>query len=245
MSRERILGIPFDSITMDGALHKIETLLRDEKTHVVTFLTLTTLMCARKNKFIRIFLEDADLIIPCGKQVLWAARFLKRPVEEIFDPSLFVKTLMIQSTELSKNVYLFGGKNHTIDLAFDNLKREIPRLFVIGRHRGNYSRKAHEDVVLSIGKASPDYFFIGIGTPFEERWVERHRAKIHARLIILIGGLFDVFAGSVRKARSYKDLLGHTDPLKSEIPQPYPIRKLWWAPIFIIAVFIEKVLWKH
>jgi N-acetylglucosaminyldiphosphoundecaprenol N-acetyl-beta-D-mannosaminyltransferase len=246
MGRDRILGIPYDNVTSKNTLQKIELFFKDDKPHVVTFLSLPMLMLARKSKFLRIFLEEADLIIPCGRYVYWAARFLKRPLKEIIDPSQLVKLIMIQSYELSKNIYLFGGKDRTVDHAFTNLKKEIPRLFIVGRYRRNYPKRAHEDVVQAIGKASPDYFFIGLPTPQGEKWVEQQKNNIHAHVIVFIGGLLDVFAGNVRKARSYKELLAHTEGgIKTEIPQPYSIRRVVWVPLFTVAVFFEKLVWKH
>lgn len=246
MGRDRILGIPYDNVTSQEALQKIELLFKDEKTHIVTFLCLPIIMLARKSKFLRIFLEETDLIIPCGKHVYWAARFLKRPLKEIIDPSQLTKLIMIQSYELSKNIYLFGGKDRTVDRAFNNLKKEAPRLFIIGRYRGNYPKRSHEDVVQAIGKASPEYFFVGMPTPHGEKWVEQQRSMIHARVIVFIGGLLDVFAGNVRKARSYKALLAHAEGrIKTEIPQPYSIRRVVWLPLFFAAVFFEKLVWKH
>jgi N-acetylglucosaminyldiphosphoundecaprenol N-acetyl-beta-D-mannosaminyltransferase len=246
MGRDRILGIPYDNVTSQEAMQKIELLAGDEKPHIVTFLSLPTLMLARKSKFLRIFLEEADLIIPCGRHVYWAARFLKRPLRDIVDPSQLVKLLMIQSYELSKNIFLFGGKDRTVDHAFTNLKKEIPRLFIIGRYRGNYEKRSHEDVVEAIGKASPDYFFVGMPTPQGEKWVEQQKNRINARITIFIGGLLDVFAGNIRKARSYKVLQAHREGgIKTEIPQPYSIRRVWWVPLFFVAVFFQKLVWKH
>lgn len=245
MGRERVLGIPYHNVTTAEALQQIELFFKDGKTHIITFLSLPTIMLARKSKFLRVFLEEADLIVPCGKHVYWAARFLRRPLREIIDPSQLAKLIMIQSYELSKNIYLFGGKDRTVDRAYDNLKKEVPRLFIIGRYRGNYPKRSHDDVVQAIGKASPDYFFVGMPTPHAEKWVEQQRKRINARVIVFIGGLLDVFAGNVRKARSYKELLSHAEGnITSEIPQPYHFRRLIWLPLFFAAVFFEKLVWR-
>lgn len=245
MERRRILGIPFDDVGTDEALSKVEHLLHDDKTHIITYLSIPSLMMARRSKFLRIFLEEADIIIPTGKHILWAGKILKRPIREPIDPSLFTKLLMNQSVELGKKVYLFGGKDITIDKVYSNLKREIPRLFVLGKYRGNYPRRMHEDIVQAIGKASPDYFFIGLGSPFEELWVERNREKIHARIVVLVGGLFDLFAGNIRKTGAYSSITGAGGGTVREIPQPRSFRKLWWIPIFYVSVLIERLFWKH
>ena len=55
MGRNRILGIPYDNVTSQDALKQIELLFNDGKSHIVTFLSLSTIMIARKSKFLNIF----------------------------------------------------------------------------------------------------------------------------------------------------------------------------------------------
>jgi len=243
MKRERILGIPFDAVSTRDALKMTEGFLADDKTHVIVHLSLPMLMIARRDKFLRIFLEEADLVIPSGRYIYWAARLLQRTIIETIDPSRFTKLLMSQSIELNKSIYLFGGKSRTIDRAYDNLKKEMPKLFIVGRYRGDYPKQEHEWIVQAIGKASPDYFFIGTGSPLEEKWVERNREKLNTRIIVLIGGLFDIFAGSLKK--HYRKYSGPESTESREIPHPRSFRKLWWIPLFIVLVCFERLFWKH
>lgn len=245
MKRDRILGIPYDNVFTEEALLKAENFLHDYKSHTIVHMSLPLLMMARRSKMLRMFLEEADLIIPSGKYLFWAANLMKRPFKEVIDPSLFVKMLMVQSVEIGKNVYLFGGKGQTIDRAFINLKKEIPKLFVIGRKRGNYRNHNHENVVIAIGKASPDYFFIGLGSPHEEIWVNRNRRKINAKLIILIEGLFDVYAGNVKKRLSYKKNWNIDKISKREILYSHSLQKALKVPVFILLVLIEKIFWRN
>lgn len=244
-TRKRILGIPYDNVTCSEALERVERFVRDEQTRIVVHLSLVYLMKARRNKNLRIFLEESDLILPCGRHIYWAAKVLKRPLKEFIDPSQFVKLLMIQSVELGKRVYLLGGKGDTIDRAYDSLKKDIPKLFVVGKYRGNYERGALENVVTAIGKASPDYFFIGLGSPREEIWVERYIGKINAGIIVLVEGLFNLYAGKMGKHRKLT-----VDPAsgwlsKREIPHPRSYKKIWLVPVFILSVISERLFWRH
>jgi len=219
--------------------------VREEKCRTVVFLSLISLMRARRDRNRKIFLEEADLIVPSGRFIFWAAKLLKRPLKEFIDPSQFVKLLLIQSVELGKRVYLFGGKGDTIERAFGNIKKDIPKLFVVGKYRGNYDRGALENVVTAIGKASPDYFFIGLGSPYEEIWIERYIEKINAGVIVLIEGLFNLYAGKMGKHRRFTK-----DPVsgwlsKREIPHPRSFKKLWLAPVFVLFVIAERLFWRH
>jgi len=141
--------------------------------------------------------------------------------------------------ELNKSVYLLGGRGRTIDLACQNLKREIPRLFVVGRHRENYDRLEHDKVVQAIGKASPDYLFIGKGTPHGEYWYLNNRDRLHARVTVFVGRLFDVLAG--RGGGSFRRGLSGMDEQRREIPQPGAVRRLWWVPAFACMVLFSRL----
>jgi N-acetylglucosaminyldiphosphoundecaprenol N-acetyl-beta-D-mannosaminyltransferase len=244
MKRDRILGIPFNNLTADEILKRIEYYLRDSKSHIIVFLSLPLLVMAQRNKMLRIFLEEADIIIPSGKYIQWAARLLKHPLKELIDPSIFVKQLMQQSVVLGKNVYLFGGKGNTIEKAFVNLKKEIPKLFVIGKHRGEYKKREHENITMAIGKASPDYFFVGLGSPREEIWVNINKRHINARVIILIEGLFDLYAGNI-KTRSYRKSWNFENTPKREILSTHGFKRVVRIPFFVFLVLIQRAFWKN
>ena len=244
MTRDRILNIPYDNLTMDTFIAKVEHFSRENKPRMIMHLSLPLLMTARRKKPIKMLLEKADLIIPTGGPIYRAAKLLKRPLVESIDPSVFVKKLMLQSVELGKNVYLFGGKGNTINRAYDNLKKEIPRLFVIGRHNANYNKREHDNIIKAIGKASPEYFFIGMGSPDEEKWILENQKQINAGVTVLIEGLFDLFAGNIKKGLRYKNRISEAKATHPNIPHPRSLRKLWMVPVYVIAVFIERIFWK-
>jgi N-acetylglucosaminyldiphosphoundecaprenol N-acetyl-beta-D-mannosaminyltransferase len=245
MTRERILGIPYDNFNMESVISRVEQFSRENKPRVLVHLSLPLLMTARRKKPIKMFLEEADLIVPTGRHIYRAAKLLKRPLAESIDPSVLVKKLMLQSVELGKKVYLFGGKGNTINKAYDNLKKEISKLFVIGRHTAFYNKREHADIIKAIGKASPDYFFIGMGSPAEEKWIIENHKAINAGLVVLIEGLFDLFAGNIKKGLRYKNQISEVKVKNRNIPHPHSIKKLWMVPVYVIAVFIERIFWKN
>jgi len=242
MERDRILGIPYDNISLSDAVDRVDGFIRDDKSHTVVILSTISLMTSRKEKYLRIFFEEADLIIPSGKYIHWAARFLNKPLKELIEPSVFIKILLNQSVELNKSVYLFGGKGNTINRTYYNLKKDIPKLFVVGKYRGNYKLFEHENIVKSIGKASPNYFFIGLGSPHEEIWVNQNRNRINSKVVICVEDIFNLFAG-VKKIGFIKEW-NKNRVLKREIPHPKGFKKLWLLPLFIVSVWVERLFFR-
>ncbi|RKX95465.1 MAG: hypothetical protein DRP84_04105 [Spirochaetes bacterium] len=244
MKKDRILGIPFNNLNEEEILKQIESFFNDDREHTVLFLSVPLLIKARRNKPIRVFLEEADLVIPSGKWIYWAADFLGKPVRQKIDPSSLVKRILVQSTNLNKKVYIFGGKQNSMDIAIENLKKEIPRLFLIGKHSRKYRISELDDLLYAIRKASPDYFFIGLGSPEEEYWIINHRQKINSKVVVLIESLIDVYSGKAR--RSY--YLRNFDVEKAvsrEIANPHRFKRIFLILPFILMIIIEKIFWKN
>jgi len=245
MQRCRILGVPYDTIKMDEALSLIEGYVQNKKPRLVVHLTLPLLFFAMRNRMLRTFLEEADIVIPTGKYLAWAARVLKKPAFEPIDPSIFVKRLLVQSADLGKKVYLFGGKGGTVDAAYENLRREIDKLFVIGRYRGSYRKQEHENIVTAIGKASPDYFLIGLGSPNEENWIIWNGQRLNAKVIVLVENLLDLYAGKIKKySLPRPNALNPESFVKREIPHRHGGKMLWIVPVFFVSVIFEKLFRK-
>jgi N-acetylglucosaminyldiphosphoundecaprenol N-acetyl-beta-D-mannosaminyltransferase len=245
MQRYRLYGVPVDAVTLSEALARTEQYVQDGKPHLIAHLSLPLLFFARRNRTVRMLLENADIVIPTGRHLHWAARALGKPSAESIDPSAFVKRLMAQSADLGKKVYLFGGKGYTVDAACENLKKEMDRLFIIGKYRGNYRKSEHGNIVTAIGKTSPDYFFVGLGSPLEELWVTLNGKRTNARLTVLVENLFDVFAGKIGKLPSYRDRLDFEKLPARDIPNPHGLRMMFLVPVFVTSVLLAKLFGKR
>ncbi len=243
-NRLRIRGIPYDSISEDDIFKKIENFFFDNREHTVLFLSLPLLMRARRNRALKLFLEEADLVIPTGKLIYWGLKFLNRDLQQKIDPSSLVKRIMIQSVSLNKRIYLFGGKGNVVNEAVHNLKKEIPKLFIVGKYRGNYDKKEKEKIIDAMRKASPDIFFISLGSPEEEFWIMQNRNKINSKVVILIEDLINVFGGNARRSYYIKSF----DPEKivlREIPTKHLFRRSLQVIPYIAGIIFERLFWKH
>lgn len=239
--RQRILGIPYDDVTVEEALRRIESLLNKDKYSVVMYLSPEVILKARASKFLRCFLEEAELIIPSGPWVNWALSVLKKPLRESIDYARFLKLVLKQATELGKTVYFFGGNGTTIDRAYSNLIKENKELFVVGRHRADVDRRLMDDIIKAIGKASPDYFFIGIGMPREQFWLSENINSINAKIVFPVEGFFELVAGNRVRFRRQSFKSGGISSRVAEIPLIKPIRRVLYLPIFVVMILVERI----
>ena len=55
-------------------------------------------------------------------------------------------------------------------------------------------------LVEAINGTEPDVLFLALGTPKQEKWLYRHRARLDVPVAVGVGASFDFEAGRVRRA---------------------------------------------
>ena len=61
-----------------------------------------------------------------------------------------------------------------------------------------------------INSLSPDFIWIGLGTPKQQAWIHRHKASIKRGVILAVGFAFDVNAGTKADAPAWMQRRGLT-----------------------------------
>jgi UDP-N-acetyl-D-mannosaminouronate:lipid I N-acetyl-D-mannosaminouronosyltransferase len=107
---------------------------------------------------------------------------------------------IIKTFQLEKTFYLVGGKQEVIDETVAKLKKEFPKIRLLGYRNGYInSDKERQDLIDDIITKGPDVVFIAMGSPKQEmlmsELMERHKAIYQG-----LGGSFDVYTGRVKRA---------------------------------------------
>ncbi len=68
-----ILSVPIDVVTMDEAMDRVEQMLRSPGFHFVATMNAEMVMLAKRDKVFADLIKGADLVLPDGAGVLWAA----------------------------------------------------------------------------------------------------------------------------------------------------------------------------
>ena len=55
------------------------------------------------------------------------------------------------------------------------------------------------DIVNNINETKPDFVWVGLGAPKQEKWMYEHKNKVNA-LMIGVGAAFDYLAGNIQRA---------------------------------------------
>lgn len=70
--------------------------------------------------------------------------------------------------------------------------------------------KQELEILEEINRLSPDFIWIGLGTPKQQAWINNYKSKIRRGILLGVGFAFDVNAGIKRDAPAWMQRRGMT-----------------------------------
>ena len=86
VQRISILKVPVDIVAPDDLEVVIQAMYTSGKNHQIILLSLADLMRARRSGEYRTMLAGASLVLPISLPLIKAAKFLKRPLPQRYEP---------------------------------------------------------------------------------------------------------------------------------------------------------------
>lgn len=234
-----VLGVPFDAITMEDAVAKAKSLLREEGGHIVCTPNPEIVMEAQKDQALMDILKGADLVVPDGIGVVWASRYSEIRLTERVAGFDLTQNLMADLAGTEHTFYFFGGAPGVASAAARKMMKKYPGLKVVGVHNGYFDEKEEKRIIQDIKAKSPSILLVGLGAPKQEKWIYDNLRLIDAKVAIGVGGSFDVMAGNVKRAPMIFRKLG-LEWFHRLITQPTRWRRMMRLPKFALTVLKTK-----
>ena len=233
-----VMGLKFDSMTMDEALSRAEALLRGEKAAYVVTPNAEIAYEALHDVQLREMLNGADLMLPDGAGVVLASKLLRTPVKQKVAGVDFAAGLLGILERNGQSLYLLGGKTGIGELAAQKMLEAHPQLRIAGIADGYFQDEA--PVVAKINASGADALFVCLGAPKQERFMVQHQQELHVHLMAGLGGSLDAFAGTVQRAPAWMIRL-NLEWLYRLIREPKRFRRMLRLPKYLWAVMLKRI----
>lgn len=168
---------------------------------VIAFITASNANLMMRDPEYRAVLER-QAVFPDGQGVDIASMlFHGRKFPANFTGTDFVPALL---TYISRplRVAMIGARQATLMQAAENLRRHTPWHEILPISDGFFDGTKSDEIMERVRAANADILLVDMGSPAQEKWIDRHVGPGHARLVLSVGGLFDVVAGNVLRAPS-------------------------------------------
>jgi len=185
------------------------------------------------------FNDKSSIIIPDGVGTVLASKLLKEPVHEKIAGIDVVREVLIKANLEEKSIYLLGAKEEILKKCVENIKLEFPKLKVSGFHNGFFDLNNCDDIIEDIKICEPWAIFVAMGSPRQEIFIKKIIDKLNTHIFMGVGGVFDVFAGELKRAPRWMLSLG-LEWLYRVVQEPFRLKRLIVIPKFLLLVLKNR-----
>ena len=119
-------------------------------------------------------------------------------MERTTGPSYMGEILKI-SAEKGYRHYFYGSTEETLEKLYKALNENYPGIQIAGMYSPPFRPTTPEEdaaVVKRINETKPDFVWVGLGAPKQEKWMAAHQGIVDG-FMVGVGAGFDYFAGNI------------------------------------------------
>jgi N-acetylglucosaminyldiphosphoundecaprenol N-acetyl-beta-D-mannosaminyltransferase len=230
-------------MNMKETVNYLAQAIVSQRPHRVVTGNPIMLMVGLENPSFHHTLSTAELVVPDGAGVVWAARHLKQPVQERVAGFDLMHELLREGEKRGWSVYLLGASSDIVATAYANLQKQYPGMRFVGYRDGYFTDREDGEVVAEIRAAKPDLLFVARSTMNQEPWIEKYQTTLGVPVVMGVGGSFDVVSGKLKRAPALFRKMG-LEWFYRLLQEPSRYKRMLVLPRFALKVIKdgEKVL---
>ena len=197
-----ILGVNIAAVDMQKTLELLEKNLNDWRGEYICVSNVHTTVTAHDDESYRAVQNGAVMALPDGGPLSAYSRAHGHAgAQRVTGPDL-MREVLKKSAATGWKHYFYGSTPETLALLKQKLAERYPGAQVVGMVSPPFrTLSAEEEVkaVENICAAKPDFIWVGLGAPKQERWMAAHRGKVPG-IMLGVGAAFDYEAGNIQRA---------------------------------------------
>ncbi len=236
-----ILNVRVHAVTMAQAVAWVEAAVAARTPRQLCTANPEFVMLAQRDPEFLALLNRADLVIPDGTGLLWAARRQGARLPERVAGSDLIYHIAELAGRHGWRLFFLGAAEGVAARAAEILRATYPGLVVVGAYAGSPRPDENDALVARVKAAQPDVLLVAYGAPAQDKWIARNRAALGVPLSLAVGGTFDFVAGLIPRAPRWLQRLG-LEWLYRLWRQPWRLKRILRAVVaFPLAVLFKRI----
>jgi N-acetylglucosaminyldiphosphoundecaprenol N-acetyl-beta-D-mannosaminyltransferase len=210
--RCNVLGVGISVLDLDRAGRLVEQ--GSDDPGVAGYVTVTGVhgvMESRRDPELQKIHNQSFLSTPDGMPMVWIGNWTgHEAMDRVYGPDLMLDVVS-RTAGTDRGHYFFGGAEGVAEMLAGRLKAWFPGTEVVGTHCPPFrdlTMAEEETLVAELREKRPHFFWVGLGTPKQERFMhgflKRHpdltKGWNHGLILLGVGAAFDFHAGRVQQA---------------------------------------------
>lgn len=236
-----ILGVRFEHVDFDGAIERLVGFIGGDAPRAVYTPNPEIVMVARRDAGFMEVLRRGDMILPESVGIVLAARIFGHRLRGRVTGIDTATAVFKRVKDMGISVYFYGGAPGVAETAKARVEEAYPGLSVAGVSHGFLDEDGQRAMIEEIKRLSPQILLVGTGSPRQERFIDRHKAELPCKLLMGVGGAFDVMSGRLRRAPAIFRKL-NLEWLYRLVREPSRLKRQLQLPLFMLVVLKERIV---
>jgi N-acetylglucosaminyldiphosphoundecaprenol N-acetyl-beta-D-mannosaminyltransferase len=180
------------------AVEILDTWRKQGRRDYVCCVSVHGLVMAQRDPRVMSAINRAGLATQDGMPLVWwSRRSGHADASRVCGPDL-MEAICAVSVARNYRHYFYGGSEAVVDQLVQNFTRKYPGFSVVGVRSPPFRPLTDDEDaadVAAINEARPDFVWVGLGMPKQEKWMASHVGRIHATALLGVGAAFDFHAG--------------------------------------------------
>lgn len=200
-TRIQILNTTIDNLSMQETLALVQEKIQNGQQlhHVV--VNAGKVVAMQKDLELRNSVNQCHVINADGQAVVWASRFLGKPLKERVAGIDLMSNLVEMAHKHHNKIFLFGAKEEVVKTVVEKYSEIYSPEIIAGYRNGYFSPSEEEEIAHQIANSGTQMLFVAISSPIKENFLYKYRDILKSvNLIMGVGGSFDVVSGKTKRA---------------------------------------------
>lgn len=231
-----------DNLSMKDTLQIIKTTIKNKKQLHHTVVNAGKIVALQKDLELRKSVNEADIINADGQAVVWAAKFLGKPIKERVAGIDLMENLVLEAYKNNHKVFFFGAKEEVVKRVVEIYTQKYSSDIIAGYRNGYFDKNEETSIAQEIADSKANILFVAISSPTKENFLYHNKDVLSkVNFTMGVGGSFDVVAGLVKRAPVWMQNIG-LEWFYRFVQEP---KRMWKRYLvgnskFIFLVFKEK-----
>lgn len=195
------MGCYVDCLTRQATRERIVELMMSGQTPLThAVINAGKVASYHADAALREAIAAADIVSADGQAIVWFGRLSGVPIPERVTGIDLMSDLLEEANRYAWRVYLLGGTEAVVHQTLQHIQARYPGLGALAGRNGYFAADEEEAICDSMAAWHPDIVFLGMNTPKKELLAYTQLHRMGSKLVMGVGGAFDVWAGTTRRA---------------------------------------------
>ncbi len=242
MKKLKIFNVGISALTYELALEKIKSWIQSKDRQYVCVSAVHLLMECQEDKALREGVNKSGMVTSDGMPLVWLLKIMGKYnwAERVYGPDLTLKLCQLAQKKGYKIFLLGGSKGESVNLS-KKLMIKFPRLKIVGTADTPIRpipSDENKKIVEKINKLKAQILFVGMGCPWQEKWMIENIENTKVNVMIGVGAAFDFITGKEKQAPKWMQKMG----MEWFYRLCHNPKRLWHRYLVLNSKFILKLI---